>query len=283
MKLSICTVTHNELCGKLPRLLYSIEKFIGNDYHEHLIWDNDSQDGTYDWLIQMQKGEPRIKVFHGNKNLFDLPAYNKIADLCDADILLAINPNARIFEDVNVESLLTPFRDNESLMLLGRPGPTVRQEDATPHGVDGWGWVARLLTERDFWEPGDVDTSHVQTWCFLLDREKFLDVGGFRFRNQLFDMRWPEKRHAEKSINYKDKGVMISSEIELSVRAKRMGYEIAYMDPWPFYHYFSHGKPATVEGLDGEDVRIGLPPLGYQFGSYSEDKFLKDEFIKEVI
>ena len=275
MKLSLCTVTYNELHNKLPRLLYSIERFIGDGYHEHLIWDNNEDDNTYNWLLEMQKREPRIKVFHGGKNRYDLPAYNEIARLCGADILLAINPNTRILSDVDIESLLKPFQNNNKLMLLGRPGPHVKRENATPHGVGGWGWVARLLTERDFWEEGDIDTSHVQTWCFLFDRKKFLEVGGFQFRNQLFDMRWPEKRHEEKPIDFQDKGLMISAEIELSVRAKRTGNEIAYMDPWPFYHYFSHGK-VTPGQLDKGDVKYGFVPLGYEFGMYGEDKFLKD-------
>ena len=274
--LSLMTVTHNELCGKLPRLLFSIDKYIGDSYIKHIIWDNNSDDGTREWLPYARENNPRIEVILSDVNVFDLPAYNDMVRMCDADIILAINPNTRIFDYVNIDSLLQPFKDDDGVALLGRPGPTVLKENATPHGVDGWGWVSRLLEERDFWEDGDESTAHIQTWNFLLDRMKFLDIGGFQFRNQLFDMRWPEKRHADKPVDLRDKGVMISAEIFLSVMARRKGYTIGYLDHWPFYHYFSTGKRSTTEDLDAEDQHHGIPPLGYQFGMLGEDKFLKE-------
>jgi len=273
MRVSLVTVTHNELYCKLPRLVYSIQKFLSG-YAEYIIIDNASTDGTTEWLYQLQFEIPNLRVVLKEDNKFDLPRYNEIAEEIVSSYILFINPNTRILGPLDVRQLLGAFQDPQ-VVIAGAPGPNVRAKDATPHGVEGWGWVARLLTERDFWQDVESEsTAHVQSWAFLVDREKFLKLGGFRFRNQLFDMRWPEKRFPEKPVDYRDKGVMIAAEIEFSVRARREGYKVCYIQPWPFYHYRSDLR--TPEELDRQDRAFGFKPLGYRFGVLGEDKYWRN-------
>ncbi len=270
-ELAIATVTHNELHNKLPRLVYSVMKFI--PYGVYMVWDNASDDGTEFWLRSVPV--PRLRVLRSEVNLYDLPAYNRLANAVQVlgyKHLLFINPNTRILGRIDVEALLKPFREDEKLVILGRPGPRVPKEKTIPEGMEDWRWCAQLLEERDFWEPEDTDTAHVQTFCFVVDVDKFIELGGFRFRNKLFDVREPEKRFPERSFDYTDKGNMIASEIEFSVRARRLGYHIGYALPWPFYHYFSYrGSPHSIEEMDEIDAKRGFPPLGYKYGQLGED------------
>lgn len=278
MSLSLCTVTYNGLRSKLPRLLYSIDKLVRGEYLTHYVWDNNSKDGTDEWL--WDHAGPKITPNLAESNFYDLPAYNYIAELASEDYLLIINQNTRVIGNMDLDVLLRPFHDDPKLLILGRmgPGPLVYAKDATPSGVEGWGWCARLLTERDFWDDIETEhTRHVGTFCFLIDRKKFLEIGGFRFSNPLFDMNKPGERFPERPLDFSDKGTMIASEIDLSVRARRSGFTVGCAFRWPFYHYFSHGDTlSSIEKLDAIDVSVGISPLGYTWGMMSEDKYYRE-------
>jgi len=246
---------------------------MGGQYANHVIWDNNSSDGTQEWLREIK--HPNTTIICSERNINDLPAYNELARSCKTKYFMAINPNTRITGPFDAQPALSLFIDDPELMLVGHNGPSVKFVDVSPCGVGGWGWVPRLLVERDMNQPEDINTAHVQTWFFFADCEKFLQVGGFDIRNRRFDLRWPDDRFPEKPLDLLDKGNLIAAEIELSVRAVRLGFHIAFLT-MPFYHYFSHGQQATVKGLDEGDAGRGLSPIGYQSGMYGEDKFIKE-------
>jgi len=276
--LTLFTVSYNHLRARLPRLLYSIDKYIGNQYVEHIIWDNNSKDGTKGWLQSLNR--PSTIAICSDRNINDLPAYNELAKMCKTKYFMVINPNVRITGPFDTQAVLQSFEADPKLILAGSAGPCIKFADMASGIAGDWEWVPRFLWERDLVQDGDIDTMHCQTHYFCASRENFLEVGGFEIRNRRFDMRWPEKRFDKKPVDLLNKGNMISGEVGLSVRARRLGYHIAYIS-MPAQHYFSAGQ--TVRVLDDEDMERGLSPLGYQAGMYGEDKFLKNKPIKELI
>jgi len=247
MNVSLFTVTHNDSRTYLPRLIESVDRFVPKDsYLEHIIWDNASGQEHKDYLLSLQSDKRRI-IF-SSVNLHDLPAYNEGLRLVKTPYVLCLNSHTRVIGPVNLDNLVKIWEAIHQPAIMGPPGPVVRYEQATPHGVPGWGWIARLLVERDLLRPGE-DTAHIQTWSFFLDVATFYWLGGFEVREQRFDMRWPDKRFPERPWSG-DKGGLIAAEIFFSVNARRKGFRIVVAKHWPFYHYPSGKTAAELEEID---------------------------------
>jgi len=114
----------------------------------------------------------------------------------------------------------------------------------------------------------DEDTAHVQTWAFLTKPEIFLKIGGFKIRTRRFDMRWPERRFPPQPFSG-DKGDLIAAEIEFSVRARRMGFQLLYPRSaidFPFYHY-----PSGLNRKEISELEKRFPPV--TFGPWFQSVF----------
>jgi len=246
MKVSLFTVTYNDT-AYLSRLIESVDRYIPKDgYLEHIIWDNASGKEHKDYLFSLQS--KKRKVIFSSVNLYDLPAYNEGLKQVKTPYVLCLNSHSRVIGPVNLESFVRIWESTHRPAIMGPLGPIVRYEEATPHGVPGWGWIPRLLVERDLLNPGE-DTAHVQTWAFFLDVATFYWLGGFEVREQRFDMRRPDKRFPERPWSG-DKGGLIAAEIFFSVNARRKGFRIIIARHWPFYHYPSGKTAAELEEID---------------------------------
>jgi len=251
MKVSLFTVTYNDT-AYLSRLIESVDRFIPiNSYREHIIWDNASSEEHRNYLLSLQNRK-RWVIFSPT-NLHDLPAYNAGLQLVATPYVLCLNSHTRVIGPVNLDNFVQIWETLHQPAIMGPPGPVVRYEQATPHGVPGWGWVARLLVERDLLLPGE-DTAHIQTWAFFVSVDTFYWLGGFEVRERRFDMRWPGIRFPKRPWSG-DKGGLIAAEIFFSVNARRKGFKIVVAKHWPFYHYPS-GK--TVTELEEIDRRLGF-------------------------
>jgi len=252
VSISLLMVTKDEVTTYLPFALASIETYIGKDQiEEFIIWDNASGKTQIEALKLLNRQE-KVTVVFSKENLYDLPAINEAMRLIKTEFVFYLNSHTRVFAPVDFQEMIEIFNCFPNAAMFGNPGPCLSAKAATPDGVSGWGWVPRLLVEREFFESMDEDTAHVQTWAFLTKPEIFFEIGGFRIRTRRFDMRWPERRFEPQPF-CGDKGDLIAAEIEFGVRARRMGFQLLYprsaMD-FPFYHYPSGLTRAEILRLE---------------------------------
>lgn len=259
LDVSLLTVTHNEFKTYLPRCLASIDSFLDpGSYEEHIIWDNASGKEQVDWLRRLEKRRPKTRIIYSKENLFDLPALNEAVPLTDTGYILYLNSLSRLFNAFSLAKLVALLGSFKNAIMLGHPGPWVQGND---HTEPFWGCSAELLIARGWLkETEDWNTSHVQTWAFLLKKKEFLDTGGFRVKSRLFDSRWPELQFPE-SWSIQGKGDLMAAEVEFGVRARRMGYYLIFCGYhlFPAYHYVS-GFLEPKE-LEAEDAKFGFPEL----------------------
>jgi len=267
MTVSLLMVTHNDADSYLPFVLASIERNIGQaQIEEFIVWDNASDEPHREVLERLANCD-KVKVIFSQENLYDLPAVNELMKIAKGAYVLYLNSHTRVVLPVSLKRLITLFNSVPSPAMLGSRGPCLKASEATPHGVEGWGWIPRLLVERDFFQSPEETTLHVQTWCFFTRPDVFLYLGGFEIREQRFDMRWPEKRFPKRAFKG-DKGALIAAEIEFSVRARRRGYNLIFplFRDFPFYHYPS--------GLNREkilELEKRFPPV--TFGPWFQSVF----------
>lgn len=208
-KVSVLILTFNRL--KITEAIVpQIIDRIGSIDAEVLIWDNASEDGTYDWLESYGIADCRVtKVFGSDKN-YGVEATNFLAKEATGEYILKIDddilpPNrfaeflVRVYEAVNEPKLAylawdMPWRENSFALRSGRKlysepnGKTV-----APRGMAG-----EVLISYD---------SHpwlVNGACRLSPRKLFLDLGG----------------HPE--------GVVYGVDYLITKRAKKQGYWIGF-------------------------------------------------------
>jgi len=93
-KVSILILTYNRLplskvC--IPGIIDS----IGDVDYEILIWDNHSNDGTYDWLLEFEKCYKHVRVFGSDRN-YGVEAINFLVDESSSDYILKVDDDISV-------------------------------------------------------------------------------------------------------------------------------------------------------------------------------------------
>lgn len=98
MLISVMTPTFNRRGNFLPRCLASVQRQLGGEFeHEHIVVDDCSTDGTWDFLKEMSRTDPRVKPLRTDANSGPAHAFNRglavasgelVVPLDDDDLLL---------------------------------------------------------------------------------------------------------------------------------------------------------------------------------------------------
>ena len=146
------------------------------------IWDNCSNDGTYDWLEEYAKSDPRItKVFGCDQNL-GVEAINTMAEQATSKYILKVDDDVVVPASF-VERLLRAYEavgDNR-LLFLGWDMAWHTKTFATRSGM----WLYSRQQGKIVDVPGgkvlitfDPEKWMVNGVCRLSTRDDFLKIGG---------------------------------------------------------------------------------------------------------
>tara|TARA_B100000073_G_scaffold213103_1_gene177162 strand:+ start:8576 stop:9481 length:906 start_codon:yes stop_codon:yes gene_type:complete len=114
-KLSIGLPVYNEIKyveKTLDSILSQSLKF-----HELIIVDNHSDDGTYQILNKYSKKDKRIKLYRNKKNLGMIDNYNKVFEFSSGDYFSWIGAHD-LYEQNYFEDLISKFKKNSKLSLV---------------------------------------------------------------------------------------------------------------------------------------------------------------------
>lgn len=101
--LDICIVTYNRL-AYLEKCIWSIIASTSVPYRLFIIDDN-SDDGTVEWLEHMQKRELIYKVVYNKKNMGTAWNFNHIIDQSKSDIFIMANDDMYFYRDWDLITL----------------------------------------------------------------------------------------------------------------------------------------------------------------------------------
>lgn len=180
-KVSILILTFNRI--KLTeKFVPKIIDRIGDIEYEVLIWDNGSEDGTYDWLENFGLADCRVTGVYGSEQNFGVEAINFLAEKATGEFILKIDDD--IFPPANfAQRMVSAFTEvNEpKLAYLAWDMPWTSASFARRSGMKLY---TEPLGKRVHVKDGEVLISfETSPWlvngaCRLSPRALFLELGG---------------------------------------------------------------------------------------------------------
>lgn len=239
LTVDIVTVTYGTWDTYTKRMLDMVDYYTSPHWvNQWTICDNNSSDWERlkDYKPKRQPGL-RVSLIPAQENIGDLPRYNILFRKSSAEVIVVISTDVRIFSREWINQFKKPFLLDKRVGMVGPRGPGINMgpEHADPAVGGGWHWIPQLLVDRGI----EFDNcGHVQTHCFAVRKQAFLDAGGF----------WvPE-------ANFLDKGHLVAGEVSMGARMRAAGWKLDFNPP-RMYHYGS--AAASAEALDGYDGSRG--------------------------
>lgn len=239
-EVSILIITHDrrditEEC--VTRIIYNADKIP----HEVLVWDNNSNDGTYDWLVNFQKIFKQITFIHSSSTNYGVEATNFLARKAKGKYLIKIDDDiipppdfarqlVQAYEEVKEPKLAflswdMPWRDTT---FAYRSGKKLYKE---PHGKTYYLSGPNVVLVN--YNPAKW---LVNGACRLCPRDIFFKVGGH------------------------PRGIKYGVDAMVSKAAAQKGYYIGYLHaPQLLQHCGGVDTPAMRKFKNAELKRYGNP------------------------
>ena len=89
MLISVMTPTFNRRADFLPRCLASVRRQVGEGFrHEHIVVDDCSTDGTWEFLQAMASADPRIRPLRVDVNRGPAHAFNRALEVAGGELVV---------------------------------------------------------------------------------------------------------------------------------------------------------------------------------------------------
>jgi GT2 family glycosyltransferase len=184
-------IVANSYMRDLSRCIKGVFKWSGKKALELVVLDNNSSDGTGEWLENMADRDNRIRVFHTDYELGQGAAENIVLKLSLGRIIVLLDTSVEPVGD-----FLSPIDSMLNDERIGIVGPFGLRTTNLHDFSDGEG------------ESGEMDA--MQKYCFAFRRSSLISVGlmreSFRFYRNL---------DLDYSFQFKDKGYRIVADTSL--------------------------------------------------------------------
>ncbi len=245
-KVSILVLTYNRV-NLSSMYIPNFFTRAGDISVEMLIWDNGSEDGSYDWAHTFGQADCRVSKVVGHHKNIGMEAFNYLAEEAKGEYIIKVD------DDIDVplgyaERLVDAFEkvNEEKLLFLGWDMPW-------PRGPRSGGDTFATRSGMNLYKGSKGKTVkinnkdvvlihyHPATWmingvCRLSPRDKFLEIGG----------------HPE--------GIIYGVDKHISARAAEHGYWIGYIQSQDLvYHRGANDSLAYRAMKDGELRRVNSP------------------------
>jgi len=180
---SILILTYNrlEISSKyIPRILDN----IGNIPNEVLIWDNESHDGTYDWLSTYKRADPRITRVFGNEKNIGVEAINHLAEVGSGKFIIKLDDDIKVPKNFAIR-MVEAFEKvaEDKLLFLSwdmnwEGGKTFATRSGMKLYKDPLGKIVGVNSKERVLINFDISKWLINGACRLSPRDKFLEIGG---------------------------------------------------------------------------------------------------------
>jgi GT2 family glycosyltransferase len=221
--IAVVVVTHNRL-HLLRRCVDDALLRTSEKTREIVIWDNASDDGTRDYLDDLD--EPRIRVVHHHDNI-GTNAYRRAFETTNQPYLVEMDDDVIEAPARWDETMLDAFR---RIPKIGYLAATLRDDpnDSDSQYIKYLREVRNAYTRREF-DGLSILEGPVGGGCTMTSRALYEQVGGFRQKKkQVF---WHEDAAYVRDI-------------------RRLGYTAAFLEGVTVWHagspYYSKESPAKI-------------------------------------
>jgi O-antigen/teichoic acid export membrane protein/GT2 family glycosyltransferase len=167
--ISFCVVTHNRL-PMLKQNLNSLLDSVKNINSEILVWDNNSDDGTKEYLTAISSENKNIKVTLHDKNI-GCNAKGKNIELSKGDFIIGIDDDVLEFPEHWAEDFVRAYK---KIPYAGYLATDVIQNEFT-NGAKTDEYVYNLHNYNDI----ILLEGPTGGWCFMVSREVYNTIGKF--------------------------------------------------------------------------------------------------------
>jgi GT2 family glycosyltransferase len=238
---SILILTYNRF-SLTKRCVSALLEKIGPVSNEVLIWDNCSNDGTYDWLEEIGRADCRITEVFGSDENIGMQAINHLAKRAKGKYILKVDDDVEVPENF-ASRLVTAYEQakEDKLLFLGWDMQWGEKTFATRSGMKLYkGEMGKIIrvgrSDRifvhytpSFWMVNGV--------CRLSPRDKFLEIGG----------------HPE--------GMIYGVDHHVSKRAENHGYWIGYFSSKDLVIHLGHSDTADYRKKKNKELKKHGSPL----------------------
>lgn len=243
MRATVIVTAHNYK-HYLVRLFESMDYYKPGADYDLFVADNSSDDGTPEFLAQHFVVRENFKRLQLNRhNLWDHAVYNSWIPTILTDWVLFLNADVRIKANGWLAKPIAELRENPELGLVGHYAGHCEdiKMDFCPPELE---WVRRIYVERVGQEFDHL--GHIHQSIFLARRDLFDKVGLFYMRRTLTD-----------------RVDNIASEMEFSVRLRRMGYRLGESKSIGecFYHFGQKFPMTTYSEILEREKSLKLPEM----------------------
>ena len=255
VKYSICIVTFNRL-ALFRKALEAIAEKSGGEY-ELFIWDNNSSDGTREFLQQLQPRD-NWKIILSEENVGQTPAVNQCLKGAGGQFVFQIDDDViELSQDWNVH--LAKVIEMDKGIGYASPITSAKAESFLEEFKKVPGAKIESLGDYTLCYPGGGG------FCCCTPKELFVSVGGFpeigglkyyneddRYKKKIFQKGYRMVYVAEvKANHYRAKH--FSDPLEILVERKRFWQYLLEKNDWPLTGF----AKKTITDIDRELVKRG--------------------------
>jgi len=168
--ISFCVVTYNRL-PMLKQNLNSLLNTVKDINAEILVWDNNSDDGTKEYLTELSSQHHNIKIILNDRNI-GCNAKGKNIELSKGDFIIGIDDDVIEFPDNWVEDFVRAYK---KIPFAGYLATDVIQNEFTNGAkTDEYVYISHPFDDIILME------GPTGGWCFMISREVYNTVGKLR-------------------------------------------------------------------------------------------------------
>lgn len=203
--LSLCMVTHNRL-PMLKKCINSLMPTLKNINYELLIWDNNSTDGTAEYLKNLEANN-KINIFYNDKNT-GTTARGKLFEIAKGEFIIGMDDDIWDFPEGWAEKFTAAYKSIPHAGFISLD--VVLDEKTTGAKFHDDHYILEKFSDELAFQFGPAGG-----WCFMISRKVYEDIGKFYF---------PKDR-----IFFGDDG-------DYSIRTLIKGYRIGIIKDLKIYH-----------------------------------------------
>ncbi len=167
--ISIVIITYNKI-EALKLCLNSLLATIKNVNLEIIIWNNNSEDGTKDFLLGVASSNSFIKVINNQINIGN-NAKSKAVELAKGDFIIGIDDDVISFPENWIQNMVRAYK---SVPYMGYLVADVHQDDKT----NGAKYPESNYVNKEYFNGKIIiQSGPAGGWCYMISREIYNEIG----------------------------------------------------------------------------------------------------------